>query len=203
MRDKLRWLAVPPALALLLMFGPWRTASPRPLERVATGVEANKDGPVRPPLVNAPAVATPDLTQVLCTVLGVCLLGAAVVLGLARARTRAPGNGAVIVLRQSVRLSNRHSMHAVEFADRLLLVGECDGSLRVLHAGDDAEAPATTRAAGAADESDDGGAVLKDMVIPRPPRSGDAAASARSPREPGGRGLADFRTLLGKTQVHG
>jgi len=191
MRDKLRWLALPPALGLLLMFGPWRSAAPTPLE--APQAAASE------PAAKPPSVAVPDFTRVLCTVVGVCLLGAAVVLGFARRRARAPGAGGAIVLRQSVRLSSRHTVHALEFAERLLLVGECEGSLSVLHAADDPELAAAARAKGAAPDDDDG-AVLKDMVIPRPPQAGGpSTVPARSNKPP--RGLADFRTLLGKTQV--
>ncbi|MEZ5967248.1 MAG: flagellar biosynthetic protein FliO [Planctomycetota bacterium] len=186
-------MAVPPALALLLMFGPWRTASPKPLEADGPSSAPAKNEPTRPP-----SLATPDMTQTVSTVLGVCLLGTAVVLGLAKARARAPSQGSAIAVRQSVRLSSRHTVHAIEFDDRLLLLGECDGSLRVLHSGEERESAAVRPApAFDAPDDEDDGVMLKDMVIPRPPRPGAAAHAAKT----NNRGLADFRTLLGKTQV--
>jgi hypothetical protein len=195
MRDRLRWLAVPPALALLLMFGPWRAAPPSetPAERTAPAAV-----PPRPALGTASPL--PDVTQVVCTVGGVCLLGVAVVFALARARRRPHAGSGVIALRQSVRLSGRHALHAVQFDDRLLLVGECEGSLRVLHTGEDPElAPARPLAASEPEE----GAVLKDMVLPYPER---APASGRDASRPAGRaaparGLATFKTLLGKAHA--
>lgn len=205
MRDKLRWLAVPPALALLLMFGPWRnnTASRNPSAGTQTsgGVEAATVESSAGDSAKPGTVALPDLTQVVCTVLGVCLLGAAIVMGLARVRASATGSGTALAVRQSLRLSGRHTVHAVEFADKLLLLGECEGSLRVLHSGDDPQlAPAASRTA-LPPEPDDDGVVLKDMIIPRPPR-GDTSAVPRSASQPPSRGLRDFRALLGKTQVH-
>src|SRR5262245_17596194 len=108
MRDKMRWLAVPPALALLLMFGPWRDRSSRSVESPATttadpqaaGAPATKTT-TRPGIASAPL---PDLTQVACTVAGVCLLGVAVVIALARGRRRPRGSGTIFTLRQSLRL---------------------------------------------------------------------------------------------------
>jgi hypothetical protein len=188
----MRWLAVPPALALLLMFGPWRGSAPRASEP-STAQGSSRSAEV-------PTVASPDLTQVACTMLGVCLLGIAVVVGIKRARARTPSTGTAVVLRQSLRLSNRHSVHALEFADRLLLLGECEGSLRVLHTGVDPDlAPAAHKVE--PPPAEDEGAVLKDMVLPRPSQPGGAAARLAA-SERSSRGLKDFRTLLGKTQVH-
>src|SRR5688572_16708251 len=109
MRDKLRWLAVPPALALLLMFGPWRDATPRSVEGAeavpvaadAPGASSKPGDKAKPPAsVASAAVASrsvpfPNLTQVACTVAGVCLLGIAIVVALARGRRRPSAGGAM------------------------------------------------------------------------------------------------------------
>ena len=194
MQDKWKWLAVPPALALLLFFGPWRNTPPQSVE-VDAPRTATKDP--RP-------AAVPGTWQVLSTVFGLCLLGTAVVLGLARVRRNAqstPGN--VVILRQSLRLSNRHAVHAVQFDDQILLLGECDASLRVLQASADPDVAAAEAAAARAstrDErnDDDEGAVLKDMVIPRPPQG---VARPAKPARSASPALSDFRTLLKKANV--
>src|SRR5690606_28152510 len=187
MRDKLRWLAVPPALALLLMFGPWRKPAPAASRPAVPLAESVQDS-VKP----APAVPAPDLTQVVCTVAGICLFGGAIVVGLARVQRRraAGGAGGPIALRQSMRLSAKHAVHAVQFDDRILLLGESDGALVVRHTAADPDAEARARTA--AHDPDDDGAVLKGMVLPRPPRG------ATAPSKPA---LASFRTLLAKTQA--
>ncbi len=193
MRDKLRWLAVPPALALLLMFGPWRSPAAPPTEPVATPASA----PRTTPTPKTSAVPFPDMTQVVCTVLGVCLLGGAIVMALSRVRQRqGNGNGTAISVRQSLKLSNRHAVHVVQFDDKIFLLGECEGSLRVLHSGEDRElVPATA----APFDPDDEGAVLKDMILPRPSRP--AGVGARGNTAAQKKGLADFRTLLSKTRA--
>lgn len=197
MQDKWKWLAVPPALALLLFFGPWRNTPPQSVEVDAPRIAAKDSRPT----------AVPGTWQVLSTVFGLCLLGTAVVLGLARVRRNAqstPGN--VVILRQSLRLSNRHAVHAVQFDDQILLLGECDATLRVLRASADpdvaaaeaATARAPTRVTRDARDDDDEGAVLKDMVIPRPPQG---AVRPTKPAKPPSPALSDFRTLLKKANV--
>jgi hypothetical protein len=193
MREKLRWLAVPPALALLLMFGPWRSEGAPQSSSPASTRATPETAPARATPKTTPA-AFPNLSQVLCTVFGVCLLGGAVVVALARVRQRQnTGAGAIVQLRQSVRLSGRHAVHAVQFDDKIFLLGECEGSLAVLHAGTDREliAPPPT-----APEPDDDGAILKDMkdvVLPRPARAPSRAVPDRA--------HASFRALLRKTHV--
>ncbi len=193
MQDKWKWLAVPPALALLLFFGPWRNTPPQSVEVDAPRSAAKDPRPA----------AVPGTWQVLSTVFGLCLLGTAVVLGLARVRRNAqstPGN--VVILRQSLRLSNRHAVHAVQFDDQILLLGECDASLRVLQASADPDVAAAESAAARPpvrdEQDDDDGAILKDMVIPRPPRG---AARPTKPAKPVSPTLSDFRTLLKKANV--
>ncbi len=197
MRDKLRWLAVPPALALLLMFGPWRSPAAPPTEPIATTPSASPSASRTAPTLKTSAVPFPDMTQVVCTVLGVCLLGGAIVMALSRVRQRqGNGNGTAISVRQSLKLSNRHAVHVVQFDDKIFLLGECEGSLRVLHSGEDRElVPATA----AQFDPDDEGAVLKDMILPRPSRP--AGVGSRGNVAAQKKGLADFRTLLSKTRA--
>lgn len=197
MRDKLRWLAVPPALALLLMFGPWRNPAPRQSDPAPTPTSSTPDRADKTDKPRTAPAPLPDMTQVVCTVVGVCLLGGAIVIALSRLRHRQnTGTGSVIQLRQSVRLSNRHAVHAVQFDDKILLLGECEGSLRVLHSGDDRELVPATHAAVPPEEE---GAVLKDMVLPRPTRPSTSPARTNPPTLK--RGLGDFRTLLSKTHA--
>lgn len=196
MQDKWKWLAVPPALALLLFFGPFGN-NPAP------SVEANPPKGVVAKDTR-PMPSAPGAWQMVSTIVGVCLLGTAVVLGISRLRRHqqtTPGNA--VILRQSLRLSNRHAVHAVQFDDKILLLGECDGSLRVLRSYADPDvaaaeaASARVLAATTAADDDDDGVVLKDMIIPRPPQ-GAPRASAKSNKPAG---LNDFRTLLKKANV--
>ncbi len=148
----------------------------------------------------------------LAAVLGLGVAGVYVLRQL-RGPARPSGDGKLMTLRQSLRLSPRHTLHAIEFDERIVLVGETERGLALVDGGklpdraaDEAAVQARAAAIAAADDDDDdGGAVPKDLIIPRPerplptrplrapaakPAAANAAASAPA--------LADFRNLLQK-----
>jgi flagellar biogenesis protein FliO len=210
-----RWLFLPPAVALLLVLGP--------LSMTAGGKESmtsgGKDEAARKPPAAAAAPAdrpalprTPDLWQIGSTLCGVLLLGGALVFVVRRAqRGPSPAGSQLIALRQTVRVSPKQAVHAVEFDGRLLLLGEGERGLQLLHAGalPDQAADEAAVAGRAAVIDDDDGAVPKNLVLPRPaaraPASAPAGLPARRPAAaaphnaaPRPRTLGDFRTLLAK-----
>jgi flagellar biogenesis protein FliO len=147
----------------------------------------------------------------LAAVLGLGIAGVYVLRQL-RGPARPSGDGKLMTLRQSLRLSPRHTLHAIEFDERIVLVGETERGLALIDGGklpdraaDEAAVQARAAAIAAADDDNDGGAVPKDLIIPRPerplptrplrapatkPAAANAAASAPA--------LADFRNLLQK-----
>ncbi|HZN39506.1 MAG TPA: hypothetical protein VFD82_11930 [Planctomycetota bacterium] len=148
-----KWLLFPPLVAALVILGPLSMQS------------------------TAPAWSWPDLWQMTAALVGLVLLGF-VVLGagglVPRLRQRGqPALGPKLVtLRQTLRLSAQQSVHAIEFDDRILLVGEHERGLVLLESG---PVPAGV------DE-------IRPLPMPR----------LRSPEVPAARshGLDDFRTLL-------
>lgn len=153
----------------------------------------------------------PDLWQMASALAGVLLLGWGGVLVLRRLRrgARVAGGTSLLTLRQTLRLSSKQAIHAIEFDERILLVGEHERGLALLDSGrlperaaDEAELaarPATAKVDAIAGDDDDG-AVPKDLVIPRPANQpvrrlpAPAAAPGKRPAP----GLADFRNLLQK-----
>jgi flagellar biogenesis protein FliO len=145
---------------------------------------------------------------------GVLLLGVGGVLLLRRLRQGkgALHGAALIGLRQTLRLSAKQAIHAIEFDERILLVGEGDKGLTLLETGrlperaaDEAEvASRTTDPAGATTmaEAADDGAVPRNLVIPRPaqalPRRLPTPATTPATRKAENPALADFRNLLQK-----
>ena len=115
-----------------------------------------------------------------------------------------------MALRQTLRLGARQALHAIEFDERIVLVGESDKGLVLIEHGklperaaDEAEVLSRGELgrridAVAADE--DEGAVPKDLVIPRP--DNPARRLPKPPVEPATPakkpGLGDFRNLLQK-----
>ncbi len=202
-----KWLLVPPAVAALLLLGtlsmqdgPSRAA----VEPAATPAPAPKAASKLPA-----APRTPDLWQIASGLLTVLLLGGGGLVALRRFRNgAAPTSGSKLVtLRQTLRVSPRLTVHAFEFDERILLVGDSEKGLALLDSGrlpervaDEAEVAA--RAAQA--EADDEGAVPKDLVIPRP----NPAPALRLPKPPVNPApatdskparsnlMADFRSLL-------
>jgi flagellar biogenesis protein FliO len=122
-----------------------------------------------------------------------------------RGPAAATRGAALMTLRQTLRLSARQAVHAIEFDDRILLVGESERGLALLESGkapnranDEAEIAARAAIAAAVDTQvdDDDGATPKNLVIPRPPAGlPRRSAPSEAPRTPG---LADFRNLLQK-----
>jgi flagellar protein FliO/FliZ len=228
-----KWFLIPPAAAAIVVLGsltqgsaaPARTANPAPATAPAAAPAApsapagettpGADGPAAAPRRDAPiGPKAPDLGQMLTALAAVLGLGVAGVYVLRQLRgpARPSGDGKLMTLRQSLRLSPRHTLHAIEFDDRIVLVGETERGLALVDGGklpdraaDEAAVQARAAANAAADDDDDGGAVPKDLIIPRPerplpsrplrapaakPAAANAAASAPA--------LADFRNLLQK-----
>ncbi len=175
-----KWLLLPPAAALLLFLGPLRVDPAAP----ATAAPAITATPAETPGIAVPR--TPDLWQFGSTLIGVILLGAAGIFVYARSRTGArTGGPKVVAVRQALRLSPKHHLFAVEYDERLLLLGASDGRITLLHDGRLPERAADEALVAArvdevlADDDEDG-AVPKDLVIPRPERP----AAARRPTPP-------------------
>ncbi len=223
MPNNRKWLLLPPAVALLIVLGPlsMRTNTARATDVPQAEVAEAQPLPEALPAAtqspkgktNAlPVPRTPDLWQVTSTLIGVLLLGGALLMVLRRMRTApATGSTGAVTLRQTLRLAPNKTLHAVEFDGRLLLVGASEKGLQLLHAGgaaadaaaDEATIAARSQAAVAIEEDEDEGATPKNLVIPRPPKPQQKLptppAVSNEKAQPSGRDLiADFRTLLSK-----
>lgn len=206
-----KWLLVPPVVALLLVLGPLsmqgqlanasgtaRTDSPAagaPSEPTTeVGTRTARPSPTLP--------RTPDLWQMSSALVGVLLLGVGGIVMLRKLRggaTPVRGAAPLMTLRQTLRLSTKQAVHAIEFDDRVLLVGESERGLALIESGrlpdranDEAEVMARAVAAVNAAEEEEG-AVPKNLLIPRPPQ-----APVRRPTPVKTGPLEDFRTLLQK-----
>lgn len=220
-----KWLMIPPAAALLLVLGPLTMRGPGSEPTAAAA--AKPTGPAGPSAggtaengaengsaIGAMLPKTPDLWQVGSALVGVLLLGAVAAIGLRRMRGgAAPIRGQkakVVTLRQTLRLGQRHALHAIEFDDRVLLVGESERGLTLVESGKlpDAlgdEVEAANRAAELLESAlvvDEDGATPKNLVIPRPeqpnrklPRPPVSPVPGRQAASPA---LNDFRALLQK-----
>ena len=217
-----KWFLIPPAVAVLLILGTLTMQGADPGTGNGTG---NRTGNERP-AANQPATGadettrpvrtpptpprTPDLWQMSSGLIGVLLLGATGLMLLKRLRRGAtPVRGLpVMTLRQSLRLGNQRVLHAIEFDERIVLVGESDKGLVLIEHGrlperlaDEAEVLARSAPGQRVDTTDeDEGAVPKNLVIPRPENPA-ARRLPKPPTEPQGRptpGLGDFRNLLQK-----
>lgn len=204
MRIRNKWLLIPPAAALLLFLGPLRLDGPTAGSPAAS--PAADQAPANSSASSPTLPRTPDLWQVGSTLIGVILLGAAGLFLVGRARQGGKTTGErVFTLRQTMRLGPKQQVWALEFDERLLLLGEHDGKLAVLAEG---QLPERTRdevlvSQRAQAELDlDQGAVPKDLVIPRPDpapaRRPSASPSAPRERAPAAPTLGDFRSLLQK-----
>lgn len=201
MQARYKWLLLPPAIAVVLIMGPLRqTEPPAPEPETVQAVEAENpvdQNPVDQSPVGQGLVPMPDAWQVASSLFGILLLGVAGVMLLARIRKGPSSRGAELMsLRQSLRLSGRHKLHAVQFEDSILVIGESEGRLVLLEKGSDPEQFADDEELAARDE--DGGAVPRDMVIPRPPASArkrPVPPRAQSP-ERARRSLDEFKDLM-------
>ncbi len=207
MQARYKWLLLPPAIALILFMGPLRNVElpsvggPSP-ETDAVREPQGTDQPETipdPEGFGAAVVPMPDIWQVGSTLLGILLLAGAGITLLARLkRGRSSKSGDLMTLCQSLRLSQRHSLHAVQFDDNLLLLGECDGHLSLIKLGSDPEQRQDEELLAARDA--DEGAVPRDMVIPHP----TGPASLRSPKTREDRrrpSLDEFKDLLSRVKA--
>ncbi len=223
MKSTSKWFLIPPALAALLILGsvamqggiakntadaraePVVGSVPAPGAKVAADVRTTRPDPVLP--------KTPELWLRASALAGVLLLGFGGVVLLRRLRTgpRAVRGASLLTLRQTLRLSAKQAIHAIEFDDRILLVGEHERGLALLDSGrlperaaDEAELAArhATAKVDAIAGDDEDGAVPKDLVIPRPatPPVRRLPAPAAAPGKRPAPGLADFRNLLQKAR---
>ena len=199
MTNKLKWLLLGPCLAVLLVFGP---------SLAGTGSAAQKG--VQPPAESG----TPPL-QVVISLCGVLALAAATLLVWRRlggpTLARRPAAERQLKIHETLRLSPRNRVHLVSVSGRMLLLGEGDKGVEILHrvtAVAEPVAPAAeplaigpaaiaafaadaTARAGDAEDEEDLGAEPRDMVIEPAPRRGKPAAST----------VGDFRKLLEKVRA--
>ena len=203
-----KWLLIPPAVAALLLLGtlsmqgaPGRAADEPTTNAATTGKPAAKV-PIVP--------RTPDLWQMGSALLSVLLLGGGGLLALRRLRQgAAPTSGSSLVsLRQTLRVSPRLTVHAFEFDERILLVGENDKGITLLDSGklpERAEDEVEVAARASLTDAGDDGAVPKDLLIPRPnptpvrrlPKPPTAPTPTGAPGKAARSNLmADFRALL-------
>ncbi|MCB9884210.1 MAG: flagellar biosynthetic protein FliO [Planctomycetes bacterium] len=230
MKSMPKWLLVPPAAALLVVLGPLSMASGRgnKADQPTTPLASSVTPPATTPAANAPATSpeaalrpaartpalprTPDFFEIGSALAGVLLLGIGGVIVLRKLRGGATPTGGtrLITLRQSLRLSQRQAVHAIEFDDRILLIGESERGLTLLEGGrqqavaDEAEVLTRTSQrldAVVDDAAEDDGAVPKNLVIPRP-ANGPSRRLPTPPRTPAAAkaapSLTDFRALLQK-----
>lgn len=221
MKSMPKWLLIPPAVALLVVLGPLS------MQSGATTRATTPAASVQPPAAEAePTVPTtrpnrltitpprsPDLMQMGSALVGVLLLGAVAIMVMRKLRGGAtPTRGSQLAsLRQTLRLSARQAVHAIEFDDRILLIGEHERGLVLLDSGklperlaDEAEVLArhpAAAAAAAAEAAEDEGATPRNLLIPRPAVPPPARIPT-PPAMPAAKrampGLNDFRNLLQK-----
>ncbi len=213
-----KWLWIPPAVALLLVLGPLSMQGGTTAGAATKGALPATSAPDdRAPATNDAATLaarsvpslprTPDLWQITSALVGVLLLGVGGLFAVRKLRGGAtPVRGAtpLVTLRQTLRLSTRQAVHAIEFDDRILLIGEHERGLSLLESGrlpdraaDEAEVLARSVATPAVDDE---GAVPKNLVIPRPPLT-PAQRATRAAARPAAKAdvdLEDFRSLLQK-----
>lgn len=216
MRSKYAWLLLPPILALIVFLGPLQNLNNNTSPVDNTKTSANTNTGNSPDATASPASARrsevgsqlpqlPNLWQISSTLIGVLLLGV-VFLGLFR-KLRENGRvtpGSPLVLRQSLRLSAKHHIHAVQYEDQILVLGACDNSISVLHTGENPDVAEDETTIRERDEEEEG-AVLKDMVLPRPDKrrrklTTKPVTQPRSAEETA-RKLSNFRTLLKRARV--
>jgi flagellar protein FliO/FliZ len=222
MKSMPKWFLVPPAVAAMLVLGTLTmgNGSPKPIAPKANAAAVADGAAVEQDQASAPAAGrgqtiagpkAPDLGQMVAALAAVLGLGVAGVYVLRQLRgpARASGGIPLLTLRQSLRLSAKQTLHAIEFDERIVLVGESDRGITLIDSGrlperaaDEAEVlgrPAGRTLDVVADDDDDG-AVPKNLVIPRP----EKAPARRAPTPPATKAdgaqpsLADFRNLLQK-----
>lgn len=221
MKSTPKWLVIPPAVALLLLVGPLamsgsddalRSPSSEPVlaakptlaltssdkpEALSPGADARGGA-----LPGSMVPRTPDLWTMTSTLVGVLLLGGVGLLGLKKLRGGATPQGAhnIATLRQTMRLGPKQALHAVEFGNRILLVGESEKGLALISSDelpDAAKDEATVLARSQPPAAEEEGATPKNLLIPRP--DGERRAKpAPSKADVAIAKLNDFRALLDK-----
>jgi flagellar biogenesis protein FliO len=218
MKSMPKWLLIPPVVALLVVLGPLSmqggtTARASTNEAAAQQPEVAGAQPAQGTRTNRLAITaprSPDLWQMSSALVGVLLLGVVGVMLLRKLRGgAAPTRGSTLAtLRQTLRLSARQAVHAIEFDDRILLIGEHERGLVLLDSGklperaaDEAEVLARHVDILHRADDEDEGATPRNLLIPRP----ETPPPARIPTPPATAaakratpGLNDFRTLLQK-----
>lgn len=220
MKPMPKWLLIPPAVALLMVLGPLSmqgetpanaaSKTPRlqqPEAEPAPTTGANRQAPK--PLVTP---RSPDLLQMGSALVGVLLLGVVGIMVLRKLRggaTPTRSGSPLATLRQTLRLSGKQALHAIEFDDRILLVGEHERGLVLLDSGklperaaDEAEVLARHQApTRTAEPDEDEGATPRNLLIPRP----EVPPARRIPTPPATQAapratptVTDFRNLLQK-----
>ena len=196
MQARYKWLLLPPAIALVLFMGPLRRVGLPSADSGSTqDIEAE---------VGRSIVPLPDIWQVTSTLLGVLLLGGAGIMFLARFRRGpSPRRGDLMSLRQSLRLSARHSVYAVQFDNSLLLLGESDNHLTLIRLGRDPEQLEDEEQLVSREADEEEGAVLRDMVIPRPQEPATKVVRSSQIPKPGRSrpSLDEFKELLRRVKA--
>lgn len=233
MKSAPKWLLIPPAVAVLLILGPMsmgdsgdktgsvktsQTAFVQPAAAQSTpqgraAREPNSTGGMLKPRAVAGSLVprTPDMWKMASALIGVLLLGAGGIMVLKKMRGGATPQGkvALATLRQTVRLTTKQALHAIEFDNRILLIGETDKGLTLIDRGSLPEAvndETTVLARQHQEQEDDDGAVPRNLLIPRPDALPRAAAAPAPPANAMNQTKADvaiaklnsFRTLLEK-----
>ncbi|HEB54612.1 MAG TPA: hypothetical protein ENI87_15290 [bacterium] len=219
MKSTPKWLLIPPVVAALLVLGPLAMsagASTQTTTEPARATTPSRGDEAANRVAGSLVPKTPDMWKMSSALVGVLLLGAGgiVVLKKLRSGVSPIGNTALATLRQTVRLSTKQALHAIEFDDRILLVGEGEKGLTLIDRGSLPDAASDEAAVLARqgvdvvadDDLDDeaGGAVPKNLVIPRPDRAPQRPARpTSSPAAPSKADKAiatlnDFRRLLQK-----
>jgi flagellar biogenesis protein FliO len=212
MKSMPKWFLLPPAAALLLVFGPlsMQSGAATPPEPVVTTAGDEKGGASLRERASRSTFAnpkTPDFWQIGSTLIAVLVLGVGGVAVLRRLRNgpAAPRGANLMTLRQTLRLSGQRAVHAIEFDDRILLVGENERGLQSIDSGKATgpaadEAEVLLRSAPHAEaEAEEEGATPRNLLIPRPERPPTKLPTPPidpQPRTPSS--LGDFRTLLQK-----
>lgn len=222
MKSTPKWLMIPPAAALLLLLGPLAmggadaparpeeparsapTEQPRAFVLPEDPADAPGEDAQRAGLPGSLVPRTPDLWQMSSALVGVLLLGGVALLGLKKLRGGASPQRpqTLATLRQTMRLGAKSTLHAIEFDNRILLVGDGEKGLTLIESSTlpDAvadEATVLARSAPTQPEEGDDGATPKDLLIPRP--AGEAAPATKA--DIAIAKLNDFRALLDKAST--
>lgn len=226
MKSTPKWLLIPPAVAILLILGPMsmsgdnKSTPSKPASVQPSSVQPTTSTPAGNQAIAKKAAdeasigklvpRTPNMWKMSGAFVGVLLLGVGALMVLKRMRGGAvpKGSTSLATLRQTVRLTTKQSLHAIEFDNRILLIGESEKGLSLIDRGNlpDAASDEAQVLARHQEEEDDEGAVPRNLIIPRPenPPQRKPTAPAVNPAVAPTKAdaavakLNDFRTLLQK-----